>query len=159
MDDLTKQELAREVYDTVCATLDSHDWRYQPKEEELTIICGAKGDDLPIELVFRVDPKLMMLVLYSPLPGEIPEDKRLDVAVAVGAINNSMVDGNFDYSLKNGKLYFRMTAPFIDNTISQEAVMYILMCTCKMVDMFNDRFVMLAKGLISLDQVLDALKD
>ena len=48
---------AKQVFDTLCQTLDGHDWVYEKDESELTIECGAQGEDLPIQITIRIDPK------------------------------------------------------------------------------------------------------
>ncbi|MBR6742530.1 MAG: hypothetical protein IKM09_03700, partial [Clostridia bacterium] len=96
-------------------------------------------------------------MLISHMPFVIHEDKRLDVAIAVTALNNRLVDGCFDYDIKSGHMFFRMTNSFIDSRLDEEVFAYMLFCACKTIDDYNDKFLMLDKGMLSLEQFLSSL--
>ncbi len=148
---------AKATYDTFCRMLDNNDWNYKKNEEKLTIECGAQGDDLPMEITVKVDADRQVVMVLSHLPFVIKEDKRLEVAIAVSAINNALVDGCFDYDLANGRLYFRMTNSFLQSTLGEDAFKYLLYCSCQTIDEYNDRFLMLAKGMLTIEQFLSAI--
>ena len=150
---------AQAVYERICQTLDAHDWKYQSNEEKLMIACSARGDDLPMELNIRVDPERSVVMLFSQLPFAIQEDKRLDIAVAVTAINNMLADGCFDYNISDGSLFFRMTNCFIDSIPGQGVFAHMLFASCQIVDEYNDKFLMLAKGMLPLEKFLATLND
>ena len=86
-----------------------------------------------------------------------PDDKRLDMAVAVSAANNLLVDGSFDYDIKQGRMFFRMTSSFRESLVGKDLFTYMLLCSCKTIDDFNDKFMMLAKGLITLEQFFETI--
>ncbi len=145
---------AKKVFDGLCAALDANKWKYQKDEAELVISCGAQGEDLPIELVVRVDAKRRLVILLSKLPFVVAEDKRMDACVAVSAVNSRLVDGSFDYNVLNGKMFFRMTNSYIDSALSESVYMYMIYCACHTIDEYNDQFLMLSKGMLSLEQFL-----
>jgi len=149
--DLTK---AKETFAKLCQALDSREWHYKKDEEKLSVECGAQGEDLPMEITIRVDADRMLIILISHLPFVIQEDKRLDTAVAVSTINNLLVDGCFDFDIKSGHMFFRMTNSFIESEIGEDVFMYLLMCSCQTIDEYNDKFLMLAKGMLSIEQFL-----
>lgn len=149
-----KMVRAQKTYETLCATLDSHDWHYKKNEKHLSIECGAQGEDLPIEIKIRVDPSRQLIVLLSHLPFIIPEDKRLDVALATSLVNNHLVDGSFDYDITDGQMFFRMTNSFIESEIGNELFTYMLMVSCHTIDDYNDKFFMLGKGAISMEDFM-----
>ena len=157
MAELKNYEQAKAAFATLCQALDNHEWHYKKEEDKLSIECGAQGDDLPMEITVKVDADRMLVLLISHMPFVIQEDKRLDVAIAVSAINNALVDGCFDYDVASGHLFFRMTNSFIESKISEEVFAYMLFCSCKTIDEYNDKFLMLAKGLISIEQFLSTL--
>lgn len=157
MAELKNYEQAKVTFTTLCQALDNHQWHYKKDEDELSIECGVQGDDLPMEITVKVDADRMLVLLISHMPFVIQEDKRLDVAVAVSAINNALVDGCFDYDLATGHMFFRMTNSFIESKISEAVFAYMLFCSCQTIDEYNDRFLMLAKGMISIEQFLSSL--
>ena len=146
--------LAKATYETLCQTLNDHEWHYEKDDEKLLIECVARGDDLPIELMIQVDVERMLILLVSHLPFTTAEDKRLEMAIAVSSVNNSIVDGSFDYDVTTGQMFFRMTNSFLDSSIGKDLFTYMLMCSCQTVDEYNDKFLMLAKGMISIEQFL-----
>ena len=103
---------AKAVYDTLCNMLTENKWHYDEDEDNFVITCGAQGEDLPIKLTIRVDPERLLVSIISPMPFTVPEDKRIDMALAVSIANYGLVDGSFDYSFANGNIYFRMTSSF-----------------------------------------------
>ncbi len=157
MDDL--KVLAQQTYKTICGCLDSIEYRYSSDSEDLVVYCDVQGDDLPVGLSLRADPERGLVMLLSRMPFTISEDKRLDAAIAVSAINDRLVAGCFDYDLMSGELYFRMTNSFIDCRLSENVIGYMLYLGCQVVDTYNDQFLMLSKGLMSLEQFLDKVAE
>lgn len=159
MADLKNLEQAKVVYNTICRTLENNDWHYTGDDEKLKIECGARGEDLPMELSIYVDAERRLIMLISHLPFAIQEDKRLDVAIGVTAINNVLVNGCFDYDVATGNMIFRMTNSFIDSVIGEDTIKYMLFCSCQTIDEYNDKLLMLAKGMLSIEQLLKVLND
>lgn len=148
---------AKATFDTLCQALEHHEWHYEKDEEKLSIECGAQGEDLPMEITIKVDAERMLIMVLSHMPFVIQEDKRLEVAIAVSAINNALVDGCFDYDVASGHMFFRMTNSFLESTVGEEVFSYLLFCSCQTIDEYNDKFLMLAKGMISIEQFLSTL--
>ena len=148
---------AQATFATLRQAFDRHGWHYKMDEEKLAIECTAQGDDLPMQIDVRVDADRMLVLLFSHLPFIIQENKRIDVAIAVSAVNNALVDGSFDYDFSSGHMFFRMTNSFIESEISEEVFSYMLFCSCQTIDEYNDKFLMLSKGLISINQFLATL--
>lgn len=145
-----KLERAKKAYETLCATLDSKNWHYTKDEEKLSIDCGAQGEDLPMEIKMVVDAERQIVLLLSHMPFVIAEDKRLDVAIATSIVNNNLVDGSFDFDIPSGHMFFRMTSSFIDCEIGGELLMFMLMISFHTIDKYNDKFLLLAKGMIGI---------
>lgn len=147
-------ERARKVYKTLCATLDSHSWKFTGDEEHLCIECGVQGEDLPMEVRIEVNSNAQLIVLLSRLPFVVSEEKRLDVAIATSIVNDRLVDGSFDYNITKGRMFFRMTSSFIESEIGNEMFTYMLMCSCSTIDAYNDKFLMLSKGMIGIEKFI-----
>lgn len=157
MADEKQLKQASTAFTTLCGTLDSLNWKYEKDEAQLSIESGAQGEDLPIDINIKVDVDRMLILLLSLLPFVTPDDKRLDMAVAVSAANNLLVDGSFDYDIKQGRMFFRMTSSFRESLVGKDLFTYMLLCSCKTIDDFNDKFMMLAKGLITLEQFFETI--
>lgn len=146
---------AKTVYNTLIKMLDAHEWKYQRHDEDFVITCGARGEDLPIDIILRVQPKPKVVQFISVLPCKMPEDKRVEGAIAVCAVNYGMIHGSFDYDLSDGEIRFRLTSSYLDSIIGEDMLYYMLMLGASTVNEYNDRFLMLSKGLITIEQFLE----
>ena len=150
---------AKKTFAKLCSVLDDRNWNYEKDEEALRIDCGAQGDDLPMDIVIKVDPSRMVIALLSKMPFKIQESARLDLAIAVSAVNYLLVDGSFDYDITNGSLFFRMTNSFLESEMGEDMFSYLLLSSCFIIDEYNDKFLMLAKGMMSVEQFISAINE
>ncbi len=146
---------AKEVYDTLIRMLDTRDWKYEKHEDDLLIKSGVKGDDLPIEFIMVVKPRQQVIQFISPLPFNMPEDKRMEGALAVCVANYGLVDGSFDYDLRDGEIRYRMTSSYRESTLSEDLFEYMIMVAAATVDNYNDKFFMIAKDMMSIQQFME----
>jgi hypothetical protein len=147
-------KMAKSTYDVMCGKLDEMGWKYEKYEEDFVIKSGVRGDDLPIEFIIVVNPDTQIVRYMSKMPFNIGEEKRIDAAIAVCAANNGLVDGNFDYDVLTGEIVYRMTANFRESLLGGDVFEYMVIVSSKIVDKYNDRFLMLSKGMLSIEQFL-----
>ena len=147
---------AKETFAALCKTLDGHEWNYAKDEEKLSIKCGAQGEDLPMDIAIMVDSERCLVRLTSHIPIVVPEDKRLDAAIAISVVNNMLVDGCFDFDISSGLIFFRMTNSFLESKLGDDFFTYRLFASCQTIDAYNDKFLMLVKGMISIEQFLNS---
>ena len=146
---------AKEVFDTLVKALNDLDWTFKKNEDDLVIISAVKGDDIPIEFIVKVNPKNEVVQFLSKLPFNMPEDKRVDGAIAVCVANYGLVDGSFDYDLRDGEILFRLTSSYRESTLSEDLFEYMIMVAASTVDQYNDKFFMIAKGMMTVQQFLE----
>lgn len=146
---------AQTVYETICKSLDSKDWKYERHDDNLTIVSGAQGEDLPMRMIIVVNPDAQVVSLFSPMPFNISEEKRVDAAIAVCVANYGLINGSFDYDLNDGEIRFRLVTSFRESTLSEELFMYMVLVTAKTVDDYNDKFLMVSKGMMSIKQFME----
>jgi hypothetical protein len=150
MADEMKMKLAKQVYNTICEALDNRDWHYGKEEDELLVHFGVNGDDIPLQFIIVVDAERQLIRLMSPLPFKMSESKRIEGAIATCAASYGMADGSFDYDLSDGKIVFRMTASFRESLIGEGLLQYMISCSCAMVDKYNEQFLAIDKGILSI---------
>lgn len=155
MEDAKLLQQAQTVYETICKSFDNKDWKYERHDEDLTIVSGAQGEDLPMRMIIRVNPDAQVVSLYSPMPFNIAEEKRIDAAIAVCVANYGLINGSFDYDLNDGEIRFRLVTSFRESTLSEELFMYMVLVTAKTVDDYNDKFLMVSKGMMSIQQFIE----
>ena len=69
-----------------------------------------------------------------------------------------MVDGSFDYDFITGSIIFRLTSSYRESLIGKELLAYMLMCACYTIDEYNDKFLMVAKNEMTIEEILDFVK-
>ena len=156
MSDKIKMERANEVYNTLTTMLDARDWNYKKDEEKLLIKSGIKGDDLPVEFFIVVKPDNEVVQFISILPFNMPEDKRVDGAIAVSIANYGLIEGSFDYDVMDGEISFRLTTSYRGgSTISDDLLESMIYIASSTVDQYNDKFFMIAKGMMTIEQLIE----
>ena len=150
MVDEKKMELAKQVYQTLCEAIERREWNFGKDEEKLLVHFGVSGDDIPMQFILIVDAERQLIRLMSPMPFKMSESKRMEGAIATCAASFGMADGSFDYDLSDGTIVFRMTASFRESLIGEGLFQYMITCSCAMVDKYNDQFLTLDKGIMSI---------
>lgn len=156
MNEEAKMKMGQNVYETICAMFDELEYKYERHDDDLVITCSVRGDDLPMDILFAVRPKRQIVQLISPMPFNVPEDKRFDIALATTVVNNRLVDGSFDFNMANGKVSFRLTASYIESILGKELFQYMLMVSASTIDAYNDKFFMISKNMMSFEQFLES---
>lgn len=155
MADAKKIENAMKVYESLCEAIDKRGWKYEKDEEQLLVHFGVSGDDIPMQFVLIVDIERQLIRLMSPLPFTMCESKRMEGAIATCTASFGMVDGSFDYDITEGTIIFRLTASFRESLIGDGLFQHMISCSCFMVDKYNDLFLALDKGIISIADFIE----
>lgn len=150
---------ALEVYNDIIDMLDSREWKYDRFDEDLVIKSGIKGEDLPVEFLLFVKPKNQVVQFISKLPFNVPDDMRIDLAVAVNVANYGLVDGSFDYDIKDGDIRYRLTSSYRDSQLGPDLFEYMIMCGASTVDSYNDKFFALCKGFMTINDFIEREKE
>lgn len=156
MADEMKVKKAKQLYASLCEQLDEMKLIYDKHEKDLVITFGLRGEDIPMQFVLNIDAERQLIRLLSLLPVKFEEDKRVDACIATCEANCRIVDGSFDFDYEDGSIIFRMTSSFLDSLISKDLFAYMIVIGSRIVDEYNDKFLMLSKGMIPLE---DFFKD
>lgn len=154
MDDEKLMKQAKSVYDTICKSLDARGWKYTEHADDLVITCGARGEDLPVDIILRVNPRAQVVSLFSPMPYKIAEDKRVEAALAVCIANYGLINGSFDYDLSDGEIRFRLVSSYRESILSEALFNYMIVVSAGTVDDYNDKFLMVSKGIMSVEDFI-----
>ncbi len=149
-----KVTLAKQVYNTLCDAIEKRDWSFGKDEENLMVHFGVTGEDIPMQFIVIVDVDRQLIRVMSPLPFKMSEAKRMEGAIAACVASYGMADGSFDYDLSDGTIVFRMTASFRESLIGEGLFQYLISCSCAMVDEYNDKFLAIDKGLLSISDFI-----
>lgn len=158
MADEKERKRAEATYKSLCEMLDENEWRYDKDEENLSILCSARGDDLSMPIRMETDADRQLVILTSPMPFDVPENRRTPMAIAVTLANYGLVDGSFDYDYPSGKILFRLTSNFSECIIDRELLKYMLYVSCGTIDEYNDKFLAVAENDMTFDEIVKFIK-
>ena len=152
---------AEKVFGSICSMLDSINFRYETskRDEDYMITCTVNGEDIPMKMYIIVRTAREIVTLLSPMPFNTPEDKRIEMAMAVAIANYGIIDGSFDYDLSDGEIRFRLTASYIESLLGEELFKYMLYISANTVDHYNDRFLAVAKGTMTVEEFIQKDKE
>lgn len=146
---------ANTVYERICSVLDARNWHYQKDDATLNITFGVNSEDLPVDMHISVNAERNIVIIVSPLPFKVAENKRLDMAIAVNAVNSLLVEGNFDYDIETGTLGFRMTQSYLESDISSTALDTMIALSYGFTDKFNDKFMAISTGTLDVQHFVE----
>lgn len=148
---------AEGVYNTLCSAFDKMKLNYKKDDEDLSVTVVAGGNDLPMGFRIKIIDSLQTILLTSPIPFDVKPSKRLDIAIAVTRANNIILDGSFDYDLKDGIVSFRMTSSFLDVEVDEAEFTYMIRYAYAVVEDFNDRFESVNNGKTDPNNICEGL--
>lgn len=146
---------AKEVYTAICESLDEIGWKYTRDDEKLLVSFSVSGDDIPMSFIIVTDVERQIIRLLSFMPFTVPEDKRIELAVAACVANYKFAVGSFDLDIENGNLLFRVASSFRSSLISTELIRYLVSIACNTIDEYNDQFFAICKGDMTLQEYID----
>ena len=144
-------KLIKTIYNQICAVIDARGWKYDKHEEDNAVHFTVVGEDIPMEFIAHVDVERQLVRLISQLPFKFAADKRMEGAIVTSCANNAIVDGCFQYDITDGEIVFKLTSSYRDSLISNETIEYMVSCSLAVVDEFNDKFLMVSKGVMSIE--------
>lgn len=150
---------AQEIYQLFKDHLTDRKFKYDPHDEDLVISLTVKGEDLPQLTLIRVLDDREVVQIISLLPFKVPKDKRIEAAIAVSVANYGIINGSFDYDISDGEIRFRVTQSFMESRWDDSTVSYLLTIAFQTTDKYNDKFLMLGKGMLTLEQFIAAEKE
>ena len=148
-----KVKEAQTILQTTLDFLNEENFHFE-QTEDYEIHFTVKGDDLPMELYINIDVDREVIRLFSVLPFKINPDNYSLMAEGTVAINDHLVNGNFDLNKDHMMMSFRMAQTYRDSLISKSVIAYILYTSLNTMDDYNDKLFMLNKGKCTLDELL-----
>ncbi len=148
------EEQAKKIYEGICTALDNRKWHYDRDNERMVLRFTVNGDDIPMKFVMFVEPKQQVIRTMSYLPFKVPEEKRREMALGVCAVNFRLIEGNYDFDMADGSLSYRITASYRNSEIGDALFQRMISMACAVVDKYNDRFLALSKGYLTLENFL-----
>ncbi|MBQ8162384.1 MAG: YbjN domain-containing protein [Clostridia bacterium] len=144
-----------EAFTTVKDFLDERKIHYSADEENLVVKMDIQGDDLPLRIILRVLEDRKVVQALAPLAFRVPEDRRMECAVAVHYANYGMVNGAFDMDMRDGEIRFRATHGYRDTEMSLKQVEYLFNTVLFTADRYHSRLFFLSRGKSTLEEFIE----
>lgn len=154
MADIIKTGKAVNVYHKLIETLDSIGWKYSTLEDEPGVIYTVNGDDMIMEFIVTIHPDAQLLHFLSILPMRFDEEKRMDGLMAACAVSGKVPWGTFSFNMETSKIVYGASSIFSDCEVNEGWFTQQMDMAHAVVDMYNDRFLALAKGYISIEEFI-----
>ena len=147
---------AKEVFAGICRMLDNNKWQYTKNEEDMYINTKAVGKDLSMEISMLVEPENCDVLLQSYLPFTVPDDLMRDMAVAICETNQHILNGRFVLKAEEKNVVFYMSNHYGGALLNDDVYEYLLMVSCRTIDDYNDKLMLLAKKKVNLERYMKA---
>ncbi len=145
-----------QIYQQMVAALRAKKWEFEEHEKDLLIVSGCVGEDFPIQFLFRVDPERSSISFHTAKFATFSEDKLVDAAYATIVANHGLPFGVFDLDLTDGSIFYTMTSSYEGAEYSEDFFTNMLATAISTTDKYNDKFIMLSKGMIDLKQFIES---
>ncbi len=154
--DEKKKQAAEQIFNRMVSHYESKGIKkYDTKEFEedcmYRMSFSYTGEDLPMEFVILVDGKRSLIRLFSRQPITVKPEQVPMMAQAVCAVNEILVNGFFSLEAEKGIIRWQVTVPYMESLISEEVFDYLILISIHTVDDYNDKFLLLQKGMVSLE--------
>lgn len=155
MADEKRMQHAKEMYEKAKKMLAKKNVKFQSDDEKMMINFIMQGDDIPMDIYIISDAGGQKLRTLSRMPLKVEKDKMVEMAVAVCIANNGLYMGNFDYDVTDGNIFFAIQQSILETDLSEELIGLMVAVTIDAVDKYNDRFLMLNKGIMTLEKFIE----
>ena len=154
MSEINKAAKAEETYKALCTAIDSRGWNCEKIDFLKVVFFVVHGDDIPMDIMIRIDEANQRVTLISKMPFKMSEDKRLEGSIATCCANFGLVDGHFDYNISDGEITFRMTSSYMECSFAEDRFSYMMDVSSNIIDEYNDKFLALNKGMLSIEDFI-----
>lgn len=151
MSEYSRESLA--VYKTLIDHLDRREFNYTKKEDSLGIDMIMRGEDLPVEVRFRIIDERKVMRVLSLMPFRVPVEKRMEMASILCRINDRLLNGCFDYDQDEGLVIFRLTQSFLGCLIGEELLEYMIGISVATADEYNDKLFLYINDKMTAEEV------
>lgn len=148
---------AAESIETFARMLTKREWHYKRNDGAYSLHVGVAVDALPMDIIITADPDHGILRIFSKISVTLSKDKIMEAAIIVNELNEGRLMGNFDLNITSGSIFFKVYSCIADCTISEGACGLLLDYAVRMVDDYNRKFLLLNKGVLSMEDILSAM--
>ncbi|MBQ1289947.1 MAG: YbjN domain-containing protein [Lachnospiraceae bacterium] len=157
MADEKEMALSKSVFDALNSHLrDDIGLKFRTSErgDDYVIDFIMNGDDIPMQFYVIVNTGKQALMIHSPQPVHFSKEQFGEAGIVLNAINYRLACGSFQLDISDGTVVFCMSTLFAGSLISNEVFDQMIAMAVHTVDDFNDKLMMLSKGMIEKEKII-----
>lgn len=131
-------------------------WPYTVLNNQMGVRTGFQGDNGKWTCLLRVMDDQQQVAFYSVFPIDVPENKRVDVALFLTRANYGLIIGNFEMDLDDGEVRFKTSLDMEDTALTPELLRALIINNVGITDKYLPGVMAVIYGNKSLE---DALSD
>ncbi len=158
MADVKNVAFGKKVFNTVCEYFDEIKWKYTKSEDDLKVTLSVAGDDLLIPMTISLNTDLQIIQLASELQFTVPQDKSVEMSIAVNTINDNIINGYFVFDFCTHTIEFKLNSCYAECIIGKELINYMVRTSCSTIDDYNDKLLFLIKDVIGIEEFLKSFE-
>ena len=147
------------LLETAADYLQKEDWGFESDLENSVLRGSVNGDNVTLNWYLHVIEyeEINSLRVYTPVPLNIPEARRVAVAELLTRINSRMANGNFELDFSDGMVRFGVVLDLMDGALTQAMFMRIFMLSLQGCDYYSPTIMSVVYGSLSPDLALEML--
>ena len=117
----------RTLLETVATYLKNEGWNFEKEPEDDRLVGYVNGDNATWQWLLTTleDDENHIVRIYSNLPVNIPEGRRLAIAELITRINDSLGSGHFEMDFADGQVRCKTMLNLMDGTLTKAMFMRI----------------------------------
>jgi hypothetical protein len=156
MAELTEEKKynALNAYGCVTLTLEARNLKFEKYDDELVVRCGFDTDTFPLDLTIYTLAEEEAILILSKLPFEFPEERGLECAFAVSAINCNLKQGSFDYNFIDREIRFRLSTSYCGTDVHLDLCNHLINYSAQTIKKYSDLLYLLATEALTFEQFM-----
>ncbi len=156
---MNNQERAKAAFEAITGFMDEAKLKYDCEPDKLVAFVTITGDDFPVTLMFSVSAEKQRVETYSQMPFEIKQDKGVDVATALAAVNSRIAYGKFCLYFDKGLCTYE-NSEYITGLggFTPEYGKSLVGPAYSIIEEYNDKLYAINKGLLTVKDFTASLK-
>lgn len=148
-------EKRQALYDQIRSVLDELKLSYTPRDEAYGVQYNL-GGEVPKSFFFYAEER--KLTIISKLPFIVPEEKWLEGAIAVAAVNQRLESGLFEYDVETGEILFHQSYFVGDSVLGKTIFHHMIHYSDYSVEQYSMSFLEFVSGRLELSAFLEKIK-
>lgn len=155
-----RMEAGRKVFQQMVSYLRNEmnlNFEEYEREDRFGIEFNMSGDDLPMKFFIDIRPGNAVVKIRSSLPVKFDGDKLELGCQAVTVINYRLSVGRFYIDPRDGEVIYDLVSYYSGSRVNNKLFEALIGISVNIVDEFNDKLLLLAKDMYTLDALKESL--